>query len=725
MTARFLSTPSRATALLLLSTPPPSPVNGRLVFSSGVASVTKKRSTYTQGWQYRGGTSLAFSSVNGDQEQPSKDDDDQRNRQERQSLTPRTGWNHNTPAESSNFWQEGPETKDSDQTSDTAPKLRTGWLHNTEPATSTTTSDSNNNKNNDPKTPSSSNKARKRLELAMKQQGRNHRILYPPTIHSCGDGRTMVVTEHKIALPLRRTLTNKEPPPNTPSSSSSSRVDVYFTIVERIASQKDRDWFEGDFAKLSPTDRAVAYVQKAAMTNADNMVLYLQGGPGFGAPSPMVGLGFTKDGSWAAKALDTAPFQRIVLMDQRGTGKSTPITRQYLQHSFPDLFILDGAKETEDAKTRVQASVEEVTEYMSNFRADNIVFDAEEIRDALLLPSLDEDSDNKPRPWGCSLGQSFGGFCSMSYLSLVPHPPRIMLFTGGIAPMLTPVKDVYDMLWERVKERNLRYYEMYPGDKTVVKTIIRRLLDSPARLPSGGILTARRFLQLGLGLGSSPTAFASLHGLLSTAFLDKSESEPLTDLSKLEFSRAFLKQVEMDQSFDDHPFYFWLHESIYADGSFNSPTDWAAHRAYQDKVTESSDYDYTSTCDSSDDRPVLFFGEMVFPWMAEDYGELQGVGLSAVANALATESDWGKLYDADKIKFALESNRSRAAAAVYHEDMYVEFEACMKVAARGGPLGKCKCWVTNDYQHSGLRDAGAEIFSKLYGMATGSIRTPS
>jgi hypothetical protein len=34
-------------------------------------------------------------------------------------------------------------------------------------------------------------------------------------------------------------------------------------------------------------------------------------------------------------------------------------------------------------------------------------------------------------------------------------------------------------------------------------------------------------------------------------------------------------------------------------------------------------------------------------------------------------------------------------------------------------------YITNDYQHSGLRDDGAKLFAKLHGMATGSIRTPS
>ena len=71
------------------------------------------------------------------------------------------------------------------------------------------------------------------------------------------------------------------------------------------------------------------------------------------------------------------------------------------------------------------------------------------------------------------------------------------------------------------------------------------------------------------------------------------------------------------------------------------------------------------------------------------------------------------------------NGHSRAAAAVYYDDLYVDFDASMKVAARGGPLENCKVYITNEYQHSGLRDDGATIFSKLHGMATGSVRTPS
>jgi hypothetical protein len=305
----------------------------------------------------------------------------------------------------------------------------------------------------------------------------------------------------------------------------------------------------------------------------------------------------------------------------------------------------------------------------------------------------------------------------MTYLSLIEHPPRVCLFTGGIAPMLTPAYDAYSSLWERVRERSLRFYDMYPGDIPVVKKIVKKLLEEPATLPSGGTLTARRFLQLGMGLGGPPSSFASLHSLFNSAFLHDDETE---------FRKTFLKAVDSGQPFDDNPIYYWLHESIYADGPKNSPTNWAAHRAYEDKVKTPSEFDYRLTSQlDSDTRPTLFFGEMVFPWMAEDFAECGGIGCTALANALASKEDWGPLYDVDHMRRVLSDGTSRAAAAVYYDDMYVDFDCCMKVTARGGPLEKCKVSITNDYQHSGLRDDGAKIYSKLHGMATGSVGTPS
>jgi len=260
---------------------------------------------------------------------------------------------------------------------------------------------------------------------------------------------------------------------------------------------------------------------------------------------------------------------------------------------------------------------------------------------------------------------------------------------------------------------------MYPGDITVVKTIVKKVLEEPQKLPSGGTLTARRFLQLGMGLGGSPSAFASLHNKLANAFVQETTDQVV-------FTKAFLKSFDMDQPFDDYPIYYFMHESIYADGPENSPTNWAADRAYKNKNQTPSDFDYKLTSRmESDAKPTIFFGEMVFPWMSEDYAECGDVGCQHMANALATKSDWPKLYNGEHIRQVLGDGRSRAAAASYLDDMYVDWECTKKVLARGGPLEKCKAYVTNEYQHSGLRDDGANIFAKLHGMAMGSVRTPS
>ena len=122
---------------------------------------------------------------------------------------------------------------------------------------------------------------------------------------------------------------------------------------------------------------------------------------------------------------------------------------------------------------------------------------------------------------------------------------------------------------------------------------------------------------------------------------------------------------------------------------------------------------------------------MIFPWMAQDYAELSGYGLTQVVEALHAKTDWGPLYNATHMKQVLGSSatstipKSRAASAMYFDDLYVDFDCSQKVTARGGPLEKVKVYVTNEYQHSGLRDDGAGLFTKLHGMAMGNVNTPS
>ena len=594
----------------------------------------------------------------------------------------------------------------------------------------------------------------------------------------------MMVTEHKISIPLthadiKLAMNNEQSTTNegqrivpvdridgafltSKEASEAQHIDVYFTVIELLSNAKDEAHFSAlQNLNLTPSQRADLYFRNNADNNNSNsgvdpsrMMLYLQGGPGFGCASPVSGLSLaSSSSSWAAAVLlggkvtnsDGKSFQRIVLMDQRGTGKSSPICKQQLVNMFPDLFLLDdvegkgevvGEEFGGDSDARMmllqakqQKALKEATDYLSLFRADSIVRDAEWIREALTnpFPSIDDDDNdtatiNGPKPWGGALGQSFGGFCLMTYLSSIRIPPELMYFTGGIAPMNTPVTEVYDRLWLRVRDRSWKYYDQYPGDVAVVKKIVRKLLAhensaNPILLPSGGILTARRFLQLGLALGGSPgSSFANIHSVVNSAFVDEESDE---------ISNAFLKRIDYEQGFDDAPLYFLLHESIYADGE--GSTQWAANQAYEGHVRADAEFDYRETCQEDNSSPTLFFGEMVFPFMAHgDFSELSDLGMKTLSEALANKSDWLPLFDETNMRSALvHEKKTRAAAACYYEDMYVDFDCAMKLVKRDCPLEGVKVYVTNEYQHSALRDDGANIINKLAAMSKNQLHVPS
>ena len=394
-------------------------------------------------------------------------------------------------------------------------------------------------------------------------------------------------------------------------------------------------------------------------------LLYLQGGPGFPSARPSA-----PAGGWQAAALD-AGF-RVLLLDQRGTGSSTPVTAQTLR----------GVGDAD-----AQAA------YLQHFRADSIVKDCEVVRKQLCA--------NKKITL---LGQSFGGFCILSYLSFAPKAIERALFTFGLAPITKTADDVYRATFTRMEERCRKYYARYPGDVELVRSIVRTLDAEPAPMPRGGTLTARRFLQLGLLLGSG-SGLETLHDLLEHAFVDTADGPVLAD--------GFLLAVEAaQQGFETNPIYWLLHEAIYCEPG-SGASAWAAERV-QASLGDAWDY---KTRLKEGAAPVLLTGEMVYSWMGDDYAWLRE--LKPVAEKLAQKSDWAPLYD----EAALRSGTAPCAALVSYEDIYVERAFSEETAAVLGP--RCKCWITNEFQHSGLRDQPAVVFERLYKMAKGEVAIPS
>jgi hypothetical protein len=91
---------------------------------------------------------------------------------------------------------------------------------------------------------------------------------------------------------------------------------------------------------------------------------------------------------------------------------------------------------------------------------------------------------------------------------------------------------------------------------------------------------------------------------------------------------------------------------------------------------------------------------MVFPWMLDDYNSLQE--FKRVADELAAFADWPKLYDEEQ----LARNEVPVYAAVYVDDMYVDFGFSMETA---GKIGKCKTFVTNAMYHDAVRSRMEEV----------------
>jgi hypothetical protein len=95
--------------------------------------------------------------------------------------------------------------------------------------------------------------------------------------------------------------------------------------------------------------------------------------------------------------------------------------------------------------------------------------------------------------------------------------------------------------------------------------------------------------------------------------------------------------------------------------------------------------------------------------MFEDVGAL--APLRDAAELLA-EWEWPRLYDPDR----LAANGVPVAALIYAEDPYVERRFSEETAPHVRGL---RPWLTNEYEHNGLRADGARIVGRLLDLVRG------
>lgn len=421
---------------------------------------------------------------------------------------------------------------------------------------------------------------------------------------------------------------------------------------------------------VKTTEQLKAHL-KAIVDKNEMITVFLCGGPGASNPpdrNPEFNDTYLKNGGC------------IIFLDYRGTGKSILEIRDtneklmkewnkcYLPLLRPSYDVNDPDLDMTPEKSQKMA------DFLKLFRHDDIVRDLEAIRLQLFGAS---------KKWNI-FGQSYGGWISLSYLSLFPEALESSRITAGLAPITSNLEDTYLYLFKVLVEHNDEYYSKYPEDIKRVKEIVKYLLSTPAiTLANGGRLTARRFLCLGRNLGARDR-WAPMHELIEEMHKEITENN---EHGREKLSEKTIKMyIEEDSwKFDNRPLYAVLHEAMYCTGKH--PSEWVAQRmaAAMDgfewagpepepretdekgkKPKEAWRTILEGLCASSnnDEVKIYFSGEMVYPFMFKDYANLRP--LYKVAKLLAKHK-WSDPYDLHQ----LANNEVPVYAISYKSDMHV------------------------------------------------------
>jgi len=361
-------------------------------------------------------------------------------------------------------------------------------------------------------------------------------------------------------------------------------------------------------------------------------LVYLQGGPGHEAPRPFHA---SSSPAWLDEAL---AHYRVVMLDQRGTGLSTPVG--------------DGD---------LARGSEAVAEYLTHLRADSIVRDCEAMREHLSAET-----------WSV-LGQSFGGFTTLAYLSTDADSLADVFITGGLSTVDRHPDEVYALCYDKMRAASEQYYRRFPQHRDVMRGLVDRAAAGDIVLPDGEVVSPSRLRSVGSALGTNE-GWQTLWSLLER------------DAASNAFRHDLMHALPYSGR---NPLYFVFHESSYASGH---ATRWSAER------TEPQDFRHDVT---------LFTGEHIRRDWTETVPAFRP--WRDVTLALA-EFEWPRIYD----EVAIATSGATGAAAVYVNDVYVPLEYSLETARL---LPGVKLWVTSEHEHNGLRSG--PVLTHLIDLAQG------
>ncbi|KAI1082883.1 Alpha/Beta hydrolase protein [Whalleya microplaca] len=433
-------------------------------------------------------------------------------------------------------------------------------------------------------------------------------------------------------------------------------------------------WFEVPLDHSKPDSKTIRLFARSAVKYEKPIVepspsevvqrpflVYLQGGPGFGCSAP-------QDSPLSKHMLDRG--YELLLLDQRGTGLSCPVSANTLE-------LVGGPQEQAD--------------YLKLFRADTLVKDSEAVR-----LCLTKDFPPEKKKW-TTFGQSFGGMMTLTYLSFAPEGLRECFITGGLAALDKGPSEVYQATYRKCIERNNAYYKKFPEDIAAVKWVAEKILELGGEkgvpLPAGGFLTVQRLMTIGLDLGMDG-GIDRVHNIILRMKADLDQFGI--------FTRFTLNALEENNSWDTAPIYTLLHEPCWCFGP-GVAGNWAAEGVGKTL----GEYQWLrkdwAGLASLGDKPLYFSGEMIYPFHFETCSEL--IKLKETAHKLAEFDQWPDLYDIGQ----LGKNDVPVYAASYN-DMFVDADLARITASR---VRNIKVFETNVLFHNALRSKPDDVFREL------------
>lgn len=251
-------------------------------------------------------------------------------------------------------------------------------------------------------------------------------------------------------------------------------------------------------------------------------LVYFQGGPGKPGPRTMMG--------WIPEALER---YRVILFDERGTGRSTKIDRTTPERITPHL--------------------------LAHLRPPDVAADADAMREHLGVEQWD------------LLGNSFGAACAGSYLSYFPEGVRRAHLVGAVPEPEMDVDLFNRLTFELLAQRQRELFDEIPWIKGRIEEVADHLANHDERMPTGEHLSPTRFRMAGVLLGEEDD-FARLANLFEMPFT--------THRGEKRLRGDFLAQLGSIISLETMPLWAVVHEQVMARPGH--PVNWSADRIYHD-----------------------------------------------------------------------------------------------------------------------------------------------